>query len=288
MHTNSDITKTSMISMSDREFAQLRDYIYSSCGINITPPKKTMLEARLSKRLKELAIGSYSDYCAYLFSGKDSEEVVSMIDIVTTNKTEFFREPAHFEFMSKQALPELIRLSGAGTARELVVWSAGCSTGEEPYTLAIVLSEFGLLRQKFSFAVLATDISTRVLQLAKLGVYEQNNLSNLPDALKRKYFLRGKGDFEKQLRVSQEVRELVKFRRLNFMDPDFGLREPIDIIFCRNVIIYFDRQTQEKLLRRFCDHLVPGGYIFMGHSETLHSMNLPLNNVAPTVYRKMQ
>lgn len=283
---NNDITSGSLIKMSDREFAKLSEYIYSLCGINITISKKAMLEARLSKRLKKLGIESYADYCSNLLSGSDNEEVVNMINLVTTNKTDFFREPAHFEYMSKHAVPDLIRSKGAGTERELMVWSAGCSTGEEPYTLAIVLSEFGVSLPRFSFTVLATDISTQVLQSAKQAVYDDNNLLQIPDNLKKKYFLRGKGEFENRIRVSQELRDRVKFRQLNFMDGDFGLREAADIIFCRNVIIYFDRQTQERLLRRFCAHLTAGGYIFMGHSETLQNMHLPLTNVAPTVYRK--
>jgi len=276
----------SQLRMSDREFERLSSYIYSECGINITHSKKTMLEARLSKRLKQLGIESYRDYCNYLFGRHDEDEVVHMIDIVTTNKTEFFREPAHFDYLARTAAGELMKKHGAGIERELRVWSAGCSTGEEPYTLSIVLSEICATRQRCAFSVLATDISTRVLQAAVKGIYEQEKIRHVPDHLKRKYFLRGKGEYSGLVRISPDIRNKVEYRRLNLMEGDFGIRERMDIIFCRNVIIYFDRATQEKLLGHFCERLVPGGYIFMGHSETLHGMALPLANAAPTVYRK--
>ena len=274
-------------SMSDRDFSRLGEFIHDSCGIKITPAKKVMLESRLAKRLKDLCISSFRDYFDYLFSPQGLEnELVHMIDAVTTNKTDFFREPAHFSYLFEKAVPELINLYGAGSARILGVWSAGCSTGEEPYTIAMVLNDLNEKYRVFRYMVLATDISTKVLDIAKLGIYSEDRVESVPDPLKRRYVMRGKGSRQGMIRIVPELRERVKFRRLNFMEGDFGMREPMDIIFCRNVIIYFDRITQEKLLKRFCGHLVPGGYIFMGHSETLQAMDLPLVPVAPTVYRK--
>ena len=273
--------------MSDRDFSRLGEFIHDSCGIKITPAKKVMLESRLSKRLKNLGIHAFRDYCEYLFSPKGLEnELVHMIDMVTTNKTDFFREPAHFDYLADKAVPELISLHGAGTRRMLNVWSAGCSTGEEPYTLAMVLNELDDKYPGFRYQILATDISTKVLDIAKLGVYSEDKVEPVPELLKRKYVLKGKNSHEGMVRIVPELRTMVKWRRLNFMEGDFGMREPMDIIFCRNVIIYFDKPTQETLLRRFCSHLIPGGYVFMGHSETLQGMNLPLVPVAPTVYRK--
>lgn len=270
-------------SLSVREFTRLKDLIYNHCGIKITDAKRTMLEARLRKRLRSLGLPSFGQYCDYLFSHEGMErEMTLMIDQVTTNKTDFFREPGHFEHLVQKVLPELTRLR-----RRVMVWSAGCSTGEEPYTLAMVLTDFAETHRSMDFTVLATDISTRVLEKAKLAVYDEETIAPVPPDMKRKYLLRSKDTTQRRYRVSPELREHVKFRQLNFMDGDFGFREEIDVIFCRNVIIYFDKPTQERLLGKFCRCLSPRGYLFMGHSETLFGMNLPLSQMAPTVYRRI-
>ena len=167
-----------------------------------------------------------------------------------------------------------------------MVWSAGCSTGQEPYTLAMVLSEFAASQPDFDFQILATDISTRVLEKAKDAIYAEELLSPVPQLMKKKYLLRSKDRTSGLVRIAPELREKVRFRRLNFLEGDFGVREPLDIIFCRNVIIYFDRKTQERLLQRFHSHMRPGAHIFMGHSETLSGLDVPLVSVFPTVYRK--
>jgi chemotaxis protein methyltransferase CheR len=273
--------------LSAGDFSRLSQFIYKVCGIKLTPVKKVMVESRLSKRLRELNMKKFSEYCDYLFSDRGmEEELVHMIDIVTTNKTDFFRESAHFDYLVEKALPALIHQHEAGVRRKLRIWSAGCSTGEEPYTLAMVLKDFGERCRSFDFEIMATDISTRVLRKAALAVYEEDKVEPVPTQMKEKYLLRGRGNSQGRVRVTPELRESIRFRRLNFMDNDFAIKERMDVIFCRNVIIYFDRITQERLLRRFCDHLVPGGYVFMGHSETLNGMNLPLTLVAPTTYRK--
>lgn len=273
--------------MPDRVFQRLSGFIHTECGIKMPVSKKTMLEARLLKRMHSLGMTSFGEYCDYVLGPEGIEhELIHMIDAVTTNKTDFFREPGHFDYLTQTALPELIKTYGAGIAGRLMVWSAGCSSGEEPYTLAIVLSEFEERCHGFNFTILATDISTRVIEKAKIGIYEQDRIEPVPAVLKQKYFLRSKDKTKGLVRVIPGLREMVRFRRLNFMDEDFGFREPIDIIFCRNVIIYFDRLTQERLLNKFCSHLIPGGYIFMGHSETLNGLNVPLIPVAPTVYRR--
>lgn len=273
--------------LSDKDFARLSQYIHSECGIKMPVPKKVMLEARLRKRLRALGIGFFEEYCDFLFSPEGMEqERLCMIDVVTTNKTDFFRESRHFKYLVQNAVPELMRLYGAGTRRSLHVWSAGCSTGEEPYTLAMVLSEFAARTPGFNFTLLATDISTSVLERAVRGTYEEEKVEPVPMELKRKYLMRNRDKSKKLVRMSPELRAMVRFRRLNFLDHDFGMRELQDIIFCRNVIIYFDRPTQEKVLTRMCKHLIPGGYLFMGHSETLSSLNLPLVSLGHMVYRK--
>ena len=275
--------------MSGKDFRRLSEFIESELGIRTPPAKKTMLESRLQKRLRRLGLGSFTEYCDYLFSEEGLKtELVHMVDMVTTNKTDFFREPGHFDFLVQKALPELIKAQGAGVMKRLVIWSAGCSTGEEPYTMAIVLSEFaerypGL---GFQFLILATDISSRVLEIAKRGIYEEERVAPVPALLKKKYLLRGRDRNSGLVRIAPELRSLVRFRRLNFMEGDFGMRAPVDIIFCRNVFIYFDKTTQEQILKRFCRHLVPGGYIFIGQSETLNGMDLPLSRVNPSVYRR--
>lgn len=278
--------KYSTASMSDREFGQFSEFIYGQCGIKMPPAKKTMLEARLQKRLRKLGLRSFREYAEFLFSREGSEaELVHMIDVVTTNKTDFFREPSHFDFLVNQALPSLLGRDGSAGQRRLRIWSAGCSSGEEPYTLTMVLSEFAAATPGFSFGILATDICTEVLEKARLAIYDEERIEPVPLAMRKKYLLRSKVRNDGLVRIVPELRHLVTFRRLNFMDGDFGLPEPFDIIFCRNVIIYFDKQTQEQLLNKFCRHLVPGGYLFMGHSETLSGLDVPVVQVASTVYR---
>lgn len=273
--------------MNDREFSRFAEFIYDQCGIKMPPVKKTMLEARLQKRLRTLGIGSFQDYADYLFSNDGAgPELVHLIDVVTTNKTDFFREPAHFDYLVNTALPGLAASRGTGFRKGLSLWSAGCSSGEEPYTLAMVLSEFAEQNQGFSYNILASDICTTVLDKAKTAIYLEERVEPVSLPFKRKYLLRGKDRQAGLVRIVPELRNRIRFRRLNFMDDDFGFREPFDIIFCRNVIIYFDKRTQERLINKFCRHLIPGGYLFMGHSETLSGLDVPLVQVASTIYRK--
>jgi chemotaxis protein methyltransferase CheR len=268
--------------MSPADFVKLKEFIYAESGIKITDMKKTMLEGRLQKRLKSLKMRSFSQYCDYLLSPQGIEnELIHMIDQVTTNKTDFFREPDHFHYLVSQVVPELAR-----SKRHAMIWSAGCSSGEEPYTLSMVMKNYIDSGGKINFLILATDISTKVLEKAKLAIYEYERIAPIPPAMQKKYLLRSKDKAKNLYRVVPELRKYVQFRRLNFMDGDFGFREEVDVIFCRNVVIYFDKPTQEKLLNKFCNYLSPDGYIFMGHSETLFGMDVPLFQVAPTIYRR--
>ncbi len=271
--------------LSTRDLNRLCKLIYDQCGINLNAEKQVMLEGRLKRRLVELHLSSYSEYCEYLFAGHghDAEEMVQLIDAVTTNKTDFFRELPHFDLLVSTVLPELA--SRARNVRDLLIWSAGCSTGEEPYTLAIVLTEYARSHPGFRFRILATDISTAVLAKAALGVFTSEVVSPVPAELRRKYFMASRNRESNLMRVVPELRETIEFRRLNLME-DFGMSELVDAIFCRNVIIYFDRPTQEQLFRKFTRQLVDGGYMFVGHSENLHHMDVPLVPVAPALYRK--
>lgn len=272
--------------LTEGDFARLSRFIYESCGIKMPPSKKTMLESRLHKRVRALGMTSFTQYCVYLFSSEGQElETPRMIDLVTTNKTDFFRESDHFTYLVETILPAWVHSSPEGGIRNFRVWSAGCSTGEEPYTLAMVLQNFAESCPGFDFHILATDISSRVLQTARLAIYAEARTAQVPLSLKKKYLLRGTAEQEGLVRVIPQLRKKVEFRWLNFMGDDFGIQEKFDIIFCRNVIIYFDRPTQEYLLRRFCGYLPAKGHLFLGHSETLSGLNLPLKTVFPTVYR---
>jgi chemotaxis protein methyltransferase CheR len=216
------------------------------------------------------------------------EEIFHMIDAVTTNKTDFFREPNHFDYLVQQALPHLIKQQGAGVKRRLVAWSAGCSTGEEAYTIAMVLNEFGkqFPGLSFDFRILATDISTKVLETAKRAIYGEEKVDPIPMHFRKQYLLRSKDPSKGRVRIVPRLRQYVRFRRLNFLQDDFGFREGLDIIFFRNVLIYFKKSTQKQILRKVLRYLRPGGYLFIGHSETLLEMNLPLHAVAPTIYQR--
>lgn len=271
----------------DREFQRFSSLIYESVGIKMPPAKKTMLEARLQKRLKAIGIPSFEKYGDYVFSPEGrASELVHLIDVVTTNKTDFFREPAHFEFLVKTAIPSILHGRVDLTREPLRIWSAGCSTGEEPYTLAMVLSEFADGRPEFRAAITASDICTQVLQTAKTAIYPEDRTDPIPLNLKKKYLLRSRERSKSLVRIAPGLRSLVSFRRINFMDDDFGIAEKMDIIFCRNVVIYFDKPTQLILMRKFHRQLRPGGYLFIGHSETLSGLDVDFKPVASTVYRK--
>jgi len=278
-------TDTSQENLTTADFDRLRALIHTTAGISLSAEKKTMLEIRLRRRLRSLSFDSFSEYCRYVFSAATrDQELIHLIDAVTTNKTDFFREPDHFDYLATKALPALTAQNGAS---KVLAWSAGCSTGEEPYTLAIVLSEYAQTRPGFHFTLLATDIDTTVLDKARLGIFKKETVRPVSPALQKKYLMRSRDPGSDRVRIVPELRAKIEFRRLNFMEGDYGLAEPPQIIFCRNVIIYFDRQTQGRILQKLVRHLAPGGYFFAGHSESLQNMGLPLAAVGPAVYRKV-
>ncbi len=270
-------------SLGDKDFQRLSSFIERELGIKMPPTKRVMLESRLSRRLRQHGFSGYTDYVDYVFSEDGARtELIHMIDAVTTNKTDFFREADHFDFLLNQLLPK-VRPSGGEPFR---IWSAGCSTGEEPYTMAMVLEEYRRVCPAFRWNILATDISTKVLSHAVEAVYDEEKVEPVPLDYKKRYLLRSKDPAKRQVRVKAELRSRIEFRRLNFMDESFGFSDRFDVIFCRNVIIYFDRPTQERLIRKFYDRLIPRGFLFLGHSETLTGMSIPLRSVAPTVYQR--
>jgi chemotaxis protein methyltransferase CheR len=271
--------------LTDEQFRRLSVFIHKEVGINVEA-KKVLLEGRLRRRLNQLCIPTFGEYCQYLFSVEGQrEELVYMIDAVATNKTDFFREPHQFEYLTQKALPALA--AAAGSCWKLCAWSAASSTGEEPYTLGIVLSEYAARQPGFDFSILATDISTKVLDHAVAGVYNHERVEPVPLALRKKYLLKSKDPSRKLVKIAPALQEKVTFRRLNLMDQTFGIADAMGVIFCRNVIIYFDKPTQTALIRKLFQQLVPGGYLFMGHSEVLSHLDVPLDSVAPSIYRKV-
>ena len=277
-----DLQKIYAAKLSDAEFNKLSNFIYTRYGIKMPPVKKIMLQSRLQKRLKALKIYSFKDYINYVFSKEGNEEVIHMMDVVSTNKTDFFREPAHFDFLKEMALPELYNRN----IKNLKVWSAGCSSGQEVYTLAIILSEFAEKNQDFDFSILGTDISTQMLKKAYKAIYPEDEVAMIPLETKRKYMLKSKDPKKKLIRINKKLRQKTKYMRLNFMDENYPVTEKYDIIFCRNVLIYFDRETQEKVINRLCRHLKPDGYFFLGHSETITNIDVPLKQIMPTVFKR--
>jgi chemotaxis protein methyltransferase CheR len=276
--------------LSERDFCRLKDLIGSACGLALVPSKRIMVETRLRKRIRALGFDTFSAYCRYLDSPAGrSQEWPNLIDAITTHKTDFFREPAHFDFLIDQAVPELARRSGIGHLHPLQVWSAACSTGEEPYTLAMVLSRHAraLAPRVYRFRIHATDISRGVLETAQLGIYPEPVVRPVPDDLRRLYVLRSKNRDRAVVRMAPELRASVTFRQLNLMDADYGFEEPFHVVLCRNVMIYFDRPTQQMVLNRISSNLHSGGYLLMGHSESLNGLDVPLVQVAPTVYRRI-
>ena len=271
--------------MGDDEFKRFSSLIHSEFGIKMPPSKKVLLQSRFQKRLRALGMQSYQEYCDYVFSpeGRKAERA-NLIDVVTTNTTHFFREPKHWEILNRHVLPDLWR-RGIGRSGSLRLWSAGCSSGEEPYTLAMLLSEFRERNSGFDYSILATDISNDILQKAMRAVYAMEKAEEIPLEMKRKYVLKSKDRNNPRIKIDATLRKKISFQRLNFMG-NFSLPQPQDIIFCRNVVIYFDRPTQVTLFNKFCNNLKPGGYLFIGHSESLSGMDLPLKPVQPTVFQK--
>lgn len=276
------LTAMSVYRMTDDEFDTLRDLIFVHSGIDIRPHKKQLLVNRLAKRLRNLGLTTFSQYLHYLKNGRNRDhEVVEFIDAVTTNKTDFYREPKHFSFLESQVIPEFVRNHRGGN-RCLRFWSAACSSGEEPYTLAIVLSETLAKYPGWSFEIQASDLCETILRQAMTGIYEEQKVQPIPHGLLRKYFLRGNGRYK----VKPELQRNIQFRKLNLMHGFDLALSGFDAIFLRNVLIYFNKEIQTGIIERCWNVLRPGGYLFLGHSETLQGMITQFRYVIPSVYRK--
>jgi chemotaxis protein methyltransferase CheR len=272
--------------LSDRHFRTIAELIERQVGIKLPSGKRLMLEGRLQKRVRSLKHAGLNQYMDYLFEGGQFDnELPHLIDAVTTNKTDFFREPQHFTFMKNVAVPELLKLRGR-TSQGLKVWSAACSTGMEAYTTAMVLDDMTRNGSQFRFRVLGTDISTSVLREAKLAIYPREVIEPVPVNFIKRYFLSSRDEARAEVRVMPELRRLTHFMRMNLMDASYPVDRDVDIIFCRNVLIYFERETQRKVVEQLASHLRPGGYLLVGHSESMvHSVVPGLRQVQPTIFR---
>jgi len=271
--------------LSDQEFRRIQEFMLQNLGIKLHPIKIVMVNSRLIKRLKATGIYNFTEYLDYALSpeGKRDGELERMIDELTTHKTEFFRESDHFTFLQNNILSQ----SDHTRANPFKIWSAGCSSGEEPYTMAMVLSDYAEQHPGFRFSIYASDISQRVLQTAVMAIYAESKIAPVPMEMRKKYLLRSKDKTKQLIRFAPNIRRLVSFDRINLMNVEEQVGEAFHVIFCRNVIIYFDRDTQESLLNKFAHKLMPGGYLFLGHSEALAGMQVPFRCVAPMVYRKI-
>jgi chemotaxis protein methyltransferase CheR len=268
----------------DVDFEKISRLIYEKCGINLHDGKKELVTARLGKRLREGNFRSFADYYSHVTTEAGTEELVRMIDSISTNLTFFFREESHFSQMCN-ILPSMCEMVAKEHKRpRLRIWSAGCSTGEEPYSLAITALEC-LGNQSADVKILATDISTIVLKTAANGMYTEDKTKNIPPALLKKYFQRGTGKMMGYNRVNQSIRDMVSFKRFNLMDVP-PVSAVFDVIFCRNVMIYFDKVTQQTLINNFYNRLAKGGYFFIGHSESLTSLSHDFKYTEPSIYRK--
>jgi len=283
---NNDLDSLYKAQLTETEFNKLSSFITREYGIKLPPEKKIMLQSRLQKRLKALGFSNYKTYIEYVFSDEGKkQELIHMIDVVTTNKTDFFRENQHFEALLDRLLPAIYQRQNYGMT--LKSWSAGCSSGEEPYTMAMVFSEFALNNPNFDFSVLGTDISSQILQIAANAIYKEEKVDIIPLSLKKRYLLRNKDKTKKTVRITPELRRRVRFKRHNLMDEYYDIHESFDLIFCRNVLIYFYRENQEKIINRLCQRLKPGGYFFLGHSESILNLNVPLRQVESTIYQRI-
>jgi chemotaxis protein methyltransferase CheR len=269
--------------MRDTEFEFIRSLVYERSRINLGPDKRELVSARLGKRLRATNLPSIGDYCELLQSPQAEEELGHLIDAISTNHTFFMREQAHFDFLRDVAVPEMTARARAERWAKFRVWSAACSSGEEPYSIAMTLAD---CLPSWPWQIEATDISRRILARAEAAIYPAETVDRLPALMSRSYFQKGFGPQEGLFRVKSALRDRVSFNHLNLLEGEPPFVEPFQVIFCRNVMIYFDRPTQEELIARLARRLVPGGYLLVGHSESLANMRHGLRTVRPATYQK--
>jgi len=283
---NAPVLTPTEIDISDEEFAALSLLVYEQTGICLPKAKRPLLKSRLLKRLLYLEQHSFAQYYEYLkYYDPQKDELQEMINAITTNKTSFFRERHHFDYLREKILVPACRSAGLGRRPSLRFWSAGCSSGEEPYSIAITVATALERLPAWDIKILASDIDTEMLDKASAGIYPRDAVTELPPAVVKEHFLAGTGDYEDFVRVKPALRSLITFGRINLMDAQWPFHGKFDAIFCRNVIIYFDRNSQQQVLRHFAQYLVPEGIFFAGHSENLHWFGDLFEPIGQTVYR---
>lgn len=267
-----------------RDFQRVVSFVSTRTGIRLTDAKKIMVESRLRRRARARGVATLGEYVAKTLDTPvmDEEEIVNLINAITTNKTDFFREPAHFDFILDVIAPEI-----AESGREGKFWSAACSTGAEPYTLAMVLADVSRLRPDFRWSILASDISTEVLSVARRGIYPAEMMAPVPDALMRRHVMLPNDPTRREVRIVPELRAAVRFERVNLVDARWPVDRNFDLIMCRNLLIYFDRQTQGRVVERLIAHLRPGGWLILGHSDGVAGLDLPLRPCDRSVFRRV-
>jgi len=272
--------------LSTEEFNKLRDLIYDRFGIHLTDAKRSLLISRLQAVLKRLHLNSFEEYYQYLVKDESLSALDELVNRVSTNFTYFYREEKHFEYFQRVFLPHWERVLNERKSKDIRIWVAGCASGEEPYTLMMLMKEY--FKQNYSLwdaGILATDISQKALSFAEVGIYPEDRLHKLPETLKSRFFKPNSvGD---SYEISADVKKEVTFRRFNLMNDVFPFKKKFQAIFCRNVMIYFDQPTREKLVRKYADLLEDGGMLFIGHSETLGRNHPDLQYVIPSAYRKV-
>ncbi|MEH3106619.1 MAG: chemotaxis protein CheR [Sphingomonas fennica] len=269
--------------LSRADFQRLARHIHAVAGIKMPDSKTVMLEGRLRRRVRATDTRSIAGYCNWLFEGDNLvAEERHLINAVTTNKTDFFREPKHFDYLQATILPQI----AAAGKRRIRAWSAACSTGAEPYTMAMVLDAFASDRGGPEYGILATDLDTEVLETARRGVFPAAMVDPVPAVLRSRYVLKSSLPGRDAVRMAPELRGAIGFAPLNLMDATYPVGEPMDLIFCRNVLIYFEKEAQGRVVSRLLDRLKPGGHLFLGHSESIAGFDLPVTAVANTVFRK--
>ncbi|MRR16914.1 MAG: protein-glutamate O-methyltransferase CheR [Deltaproteobacteria bacterium] len=266
------------------DFEKISRLVYEQCGIYLHEGKKELVKARLSKRLRAGSYKSFSEYYRYVTTEEGTNELVSMIDSISTNLTSFFREESHFARLGYILLRAIEKSDQRGSKNSFKIWSAGCSTGEEPYTLAMTVKET-IGQHSLDASILATDISTKVLKIAEAGIYGQEKIKNISTDILKKYFQVGTGQSTGYVRIKNDVKKMITYQRFNLMDR-FHAQNNFDVIFCRNVMIYFDKKTQNVVVNKFYDSLRNGGYFFVGHSESLTGLKHQFKYVEPSVYVK--
>lgn len=261
------------------EFQQISDLAYRHFGLDLSKGKHELVEARIGKKLRELGLSSFQHYFDYVQSDRSGDALTNMVDVLTTNHTSFFRESQHFDFLCNKVYPQV------RTRSEVHLWSAACSSGEEAYTIAMALLESAGSEVLSRVKIRATDISTRVLEKGRRAIYPADRCREIPAALQQRYMLRGSNSAVNHLRFKSEVRSMVHFEHLNLMQ-SLPAGYTCSVIFCRNIMIYFDKSTQQDLVQRLSQQLEPGGYLLIGHSESLNGIEHDLHYVCPATYRK--